>query len=107
MRDKKVKIVATIGPSSDAPETILSLAEHGVDVFRINLSHSNKDWILPVVHAIRTAEKKLDRPLTIMGDLAGPKIRIGDVIDGLHKNRIASTGESFAAPHFIFVRRCK
>lgn len=83
MRDKKVKIVATIGPASDAPETIYQLAEHGVDVFRINLSHSAKEWVLPVVDAIRAAEKKLGRPLAIMGDLAGPKIRIGDVVDGL------------------------
>jgi pyruvate kinase len=83
LHDKKVKIVATIGPSSDSPETILKLAEEGVNIFRINLSHSQKDWILPVVEAIRSAEKKLKQPLSIMGDLAGPKIRIGDVIDGL------------------------
>lgn len=83
MHDKKVKIVATVGPSSDSPETILKLAEEGVDIFRINLSHSKKEWVLPVVEAIRAAEKKLKRPLAIMGDLAGPKIRIGDVIEGL------------------------
>jgi pyruvate kinase len=83
MRDKKVKIVATIGPASDSPEMIFDLAEHGVDIFRINMSHSQKEWVLPVIDAIRAAEKKLKRPLTIMGDLAGPKIRLGNVIDGL------------------------
>jgi pyruvate kinase len=83
MRDKKVKIVATIGPSTNRPEMILALAEHGVDIFRINMSHSQKEWVLPVMEGIRAAEKKLKRPLTIMGDLAGPKIRLGNVIDGL------------------------
>ncbi len=83
MKDKKVKIVATIGPATDKPDVILQLAEAGVDVFRINLSHSSREWVEPVVNAIRAAEKQLKRPLTIMGDLAGPKIRIGDVIDGL------------------------
>lgn len=86
MKDKKVKIVATIGPASDTPETIFHLAEAGVDIFRINLSHSSKEWVSPVVTAIRSAEKKLKRPLTIMGDLAGPKIRLGDVIEGLMLN---------------------
>lgn len=86
MKDKKVKIVATIGPASDTPETIHALAEAGVDIFRINLSHSSREWVSPVVDAIRTAEKKLKRPLTIMGDLAGPKIRLGDVIEGLVLN---------------------
>jgi pyruvate kinase len=84
MRDKKVKIVATIGPASNSPESILKLAEHGVDIFRINMSHSQKEWVLPVIESIRVAEKTLKRPLTIMGDLAGPKIRLGDVVENLH-----------------------
>jgi len=83
MKDKKVKMVATIGPSTDSPELILLLAEEGVDIFRINLSHSQKDWVLSVIDAIRSAEKKLKKPLAVMGDLAGPKIRIGDVVEGL------------------------
>jgi pyruvate kinase len=68
MRDKKVKIIATIGPASDTLETIEALAIEGVDVFRINLSHSAKDYVHKVVSHIRAVEKKLERPLTIMGD---------------------------------------
>lgn len=83
MRDKKVKIIATIGPASDSLETIDALAREGVDVFRINLSHSAKDYVHKVVTNIREVEKKHKRPLTIMGDLAGPKIRIGDVEEGV------------------------
>lgn len=106
MRDKKVKIIATIGPASDSLETIEELAQEGVDVFRINLSHSTKEYVQKVVSHIRSAEKKLDRPLTIMGDLAGPKIRIGDVEEGvtlvrgeivkIYKETVVGTAEGFS-----------
>jgi pyruvate kinase len=81
MLDKKVKIIATLGPSSNTPELIHKLAEEGVDVFRINLSHAKHDEVVRVMEDIRKTEKELKRSLTIMGDLAGPKIRIGDVVE--------------------------
>ena len=74
---KKVKIVATIGPASDSPEMLLKLAERGVNVFRLNLSHKNREEMLANIATIRAVEKKLGWPLTIMGDLGGPKIRTG------------------------------
>lgn len=107
--DKKVKIVATIGPASDSPHMIEALAIEGVDIFRINLSHSSKEYILQIVKDIRIVEKKVSRPLTIMGDLAGPKIRIGDVEEGTHlmtggkiriyEKEVMGTSDGFSLNH--------
>jgi pyruvate kinase len=83
MNYKQVKIVATLGPASDTYETILEMAKAGVNVFRINLSHAGPDEIDLRFKAIRKAEKELGQPLTIMGDLAGAKIRIEDVEDNI------------------------
>ncbi len=79
MYNKKVKIVATIGPSSKSFETLLALAQEGVDVFRINLSHQPHEETKQLVKDMRSVEQKIGRPIAIMGDLAGPKIRIGKV----------------------------
>lgn len=80
---QKVKILATIGPSSDSREKILELARAGVNVFRINLSHAERDEIFERINRIRQAEKIFGQPLAIMGDLVGPKIRIGTVEPGV------------------------
>jgi pyruvate kinase len=82
MYNKKVKIIATIGPASKSPQTLVALAKAGVDVFRINLSHQPYEEILELVKYMREAEENVGRPLAIMGDLAGPKIRIGKVEAG-------------------------
>lgn len=79
MKIKPVKIVATIGPASHSEEKILELAKTGVDVFRINFSHATVEEATNRIQWVRNAEKKLGRPLTVMGDLPGPKIRISDV----------------------------
>lgn len=80
---KKVKIIATLGPSSESKETILELAKSGVDIFRINLSHAIREDILERVKRIREAEKEVARPIAILGDLVGPKIRIGTTEPGV------------------------
>lgn len=80
---KKVKIIATIGPSSESPENILTLARKGVNIFRVNLSHASREDIIELVHRIREVEKKLQRSIAILGDLVGPKIRIGAVEPGI------------------------
>ncbi len=79
MRIKPVKIVATIGPASHTEQAILELAKAGVDVFRINFSHATREEAIDRIAWIRNAEKALGRPLTVMGDLPGPKIRISDI----------------------------
>lgn len=73
---RRTKIVATIGPASHDEETLKALLEAGVDVFRINCSHNSKN--LPQTVALaRKAAAELNKPLAIMADLQGPKIRIG------------------------------
>ena len=75
----RIKSIATLGPSSTDPQTMKAMVEHGVRIFRLNFSHSSAEEFQPIVHTIRKLERELDLHLTIMGDLSGPKIRIGEV----------------------------
>src|SRR5262245_66564930 len=79
----KTKIIATVGPASDTVETLTELVLAGTDVFRLNFAHGSYDWLLNVVTAIRTVSRDLDRPLGILGDLAGPKIRLEELPGGV------------------------
>ena len=81
-RSRRVKIVATLGPASYAPEMIERLFETGVDVFRINMSHSSFDVVKKLHTAVRAAEARFGRPIGILADLQGPKFRVGDVGGG-------------------------
>lgn len=76
-RNRKVKILATLGPASNTPEMIEKLFIAGADVFRINMSHTNHDLLRTLHGHIRAVEKKVGRPIGILADLQGPKIRIG------------------------------
>jgi len=75
----RIKIVATLGPASMDYQVMKQMAQHGVRVFRLNFSHSNAASFEPVIKMIRDIENELGIPLTAMGDLCGPKTRIGDV----------------------------
>lgn len=81
-RSRRVKIVATLGPASYAPEMIERLFEAGVDVFRINMSHSSFDVVKKLHAAVRAAEAAHGRPIGILADLQGPKFRVGDIGGG-------------------------
>jgi len=72
---KHTKIVATLGPVSGNKEMILALATAGANVFRLNFSHGEKEWRLAVIKAIREVSTELDRPIAILADLQGPRIR--------------------------------
>src|SRR5882724_8485168 len=76
-RRRKIKILATLGPSSNTPETIEQLFRAGADIFRINMSHTSHDAMRGLVEAIRQVEASYDRPIGILADLQGPKLRIG------------------------------
>jgi len=76
-RARKVKILATLGPSSSTPEMIRALMEAGADAFRINMSHGTQADKSQLVESIRALEKVLHRPTTILFDLQGPKLRVG------------------------------
>lgn len=75
------KIVATIGPASDAPECLRRMVHAGVDVFRLNFAHGTYDAMATQIDAIRKIENEVDRPVGVLGDLSGPKIRLGQLGD--------------------------
>ena len=74
---RSTKIVATLGPSSNTENKIKKLIFAGVNVFRLNFSHGTHSDHRKRVFHIRQYEKRLGRPIAILGDLQGPKIRIG------------------------------
>ncbi|MIL09850.1 pyruvate kinase, partial [Salmonella enterica subsp. enterica] len=76
-RSRKVKILATLGPASSDPLMIRKLFDAGVDVFRINMSHSDHDLMRTLVGRIRAVEQEVGRPIGILADLQGPKLRVG------------------------------
>lgn len=76
------KIVATIGPASARASVLQELVEKGVSVARLNMSHGDHEYHSASVNLVRAVEKKAKRPLAILVDLAGPKIRIGDIVGG-------------------------
>jgi pyruvate kinase len=81
-RSRKTKILATLGPSSDTEEAINALFLAGVDVFRINMSHTSHDSLTARVAAVRSVEAEAGRPVGILVDLQGPKLRLGRLPDG-------------------------
>ncbi len=81
-RNRKVKILATLGPASSEESVIRKLFEAGADVFRINMSHASHDLMRELVRRIRNVEKELGRPIGILADLQGPKLRVGAFKDG-------------------------
>ncbi|MES2106117.1 MAG: pyruvate kinase [Pseudomonadota bacterium] len=81
-RLRKAKIVATLGPASDTRATIQALFEAGADVFRFNFSHGTHADHQARYQIVRDIEKSLGRPIAILADLQGPKLRVGQFADG-------------------------
>jgi pyruvate kinase len=78
----RTKIVATLGPASSAQEKIAELANYGVDVFRLNMAHGTTETADALLKRIRAVGRELKRPLGVLVDLAGPKIRLGEIAGG-------------------------
>ena len=76
MLAKRTKIVATIGPASDNPETIRALIDAGANVFRLNFSHSDPEAARTTVERIWAARDTAQRPIAIMADIKGPAVRM-------------------------------
>ena len=72
---RRAKIIATLGPASGDEDTINNLLVAGMDVARINFSHGNHEDHAQVISTLRKVSQNLNRPVTILQDLSGPKIR--------------------------------
>jgi pyruvate kinase len=81
--NRRTKIVATIGPASSDNETLVRMIEAGMDVARLNFSHGTPEQHAATCARIRTAADRVDRPVAVLQDLPGPKLRIGPLRDGL------------------------
>ena len=82
IRNRRTKIIATLGPASQDDATVAALARAGADVFRINMSHSSHEMLRARVEQIRGLEKTVGRPIGILADLQGPKLRVGKFGNG-------------------------
>lgn len=90
-RLRKVKILATLGPASSTEEMIGKLHDAGADLFRINMSHSSHEMMRDLIAKIRSVEKKFGRPIGILADLQGPKLRVGKFKNGSEELKIGQT----------------
>ena len=81
-RLRNVKIVATLGPASSDYDTIRALFDAGADVFRLNMSHGEHAEIGERHRIIRQVEADVGRPIAILADLQGPKLRVGNFANG-------------------------
>ena len=73
---KRTKIISTLGPSTIMPTKLTELIAAGTDVFRLNLSHAKIEDAKEIIENLKSSSKKLERPVAIMIDLQGHKIRI-------------------------------
>ena len=91
-RLRRIKILATLGPASSDSAMIRKLFEAGADVFRINMSHTSHDKMRELVKTIRNVESSYGRPIGILVDLQGPKLRLGAFAEGSTQ---LNNGQSF------------
>jgi len=78
---RRTKIVATLGPSSDTPERLHALVTAGIDAARLNLSHGTHDDHAERARRVRAVEEQVGRPISLIADLQGPKLRIGELAE--------------------------
>ncbi|MFT5449769.1 MAG: pyruvate kinase [Gammaproteobacteria bacterium] len=109
-RTRNAKIIATLGPASSSPEVIRQLFDAGADVFRINMSHGTQEDHRERVNIIRKIEEECGRPIAVLLDIQGPKLRVGHFRDDgteLHESQrfkldldeAAGTNERVCLPH--------
>lgn len=88
---RRAKIVCTIGPATESPEQIRALVDAGMDVARLNRSHGDTELHEKVYHRVREAAQAAGRPVAVLVDLQGPKIRLGTFVDGGHDLEVGDT----------------
>src|SRR5207253_7673920 len=89
---RRTKIVCTIGPASDSEEMIAKLIAAGMNMARLNFSHGTPDYQRDLVRKIKRVRKALNKPVAILQDLQGPKIRVGTIESGIV---LLQTGQEF------------
>ena len=77
----RTKVVCTLGPATSAPETVLEMVKGGMNMARINMSHGSHEHHRRSIEAVRAAAETARRPVAVLVDLAGPKIRVGDLAE--------------------------
>src|ERR1700704_4266217 len=80
---RRTKIVATVGPASREPETLVRMVDAGMDVARLNYSHGTLEEHAETGRRVREAAGRAGHPVAILQDLPGPKLRIGPLSDGV------------------------
>ncbi|HWO88999.1 MAG TPA: pyruvate kinase [Gemmatimonadales bacterium] len=101
MHIRRTKIVATLGPASSTPETIATLVEAGMDVARINASHGTAEQRAELIRMVRAASEAAGRPVAVLLDLQGPRIRVGSLrkaIDLVPDTTVVFAPEAVAQP---------
>ncbi len=88
---RRTKIVATIGPASRDPETLVAMVAAGMDVARLNYSHGTLDEHAETARRVRDAAGRAGRPVAILQDLPGPKLRIGPLRDDVAELKAGET----------------
>ena len=91
-RNRNAKIIATLGPASNSPDMLEALFVAGIDVFRLNFSHGAHEDHAKTHANLRDLENKTGRPIAILMDLQGPKLRVGKFANGPHE---LQTGQKF------------
>lgn len=91
-RRRRTKIIATLGPASSTPDVLARLFQAGADVFRLNFSHGTQDDHAARIVMIRDLEARFDRPIGILADVQGPKLRVGQFAGGRVQ---LQTGQTF------------
>jgi pyruvate kinase len=79
--ERRTKIIATVGPASWSPDVLEQLVEAGADIFRLNFSHAGRERQAQTIADIRAAAERVGREVAVLGDLPGPKLRIGSLRD--------------------------
>ena len=105
---KRTKIVATVGPACDSYEQLLSLIKAGVNVFRLNFSHGTHEDKLKIINYVREINKTEPYNIAILGDLQGPKLRVGEIEGGSIELQngddiIFSTEKQMGTKHKVYV----
>jgi len=93
LKRRRTKIVATVGPASSSPEVLAELIDAGVNVFRLNMSHGTHDGHRAAYEAIRAVASQREKPIAVLADLCGPKIRCGKFDAGsieLHRDQVVT-----------------